>query len=178
MKFTGERITWNDPASHIGDFKLITELYMQAMVEAVGKRVIDAAAGTGFGTFLLSLVAEEVFAIERDAEAVAEFDGKLPFKAPVRILPIDLEKEPVDITADLAVSIETIEHLENPEFFLANLKAKSLFFSIPCYGDKNEFHKAEYTEEKAKALVTKYFPILTYTMSRRRMIGLAHKPAI
>ena len=178
IKFTGERAIWWDPSDHLREFKTCLDFYLEAMDHARGKRVIDAACGTGFGTFLLSTVAEEVFGIDVNAEIFAESEARLPFRCPTKFLELDLEKSPVDITADLCVSIETIEHLENPDFFLSNLKAKELFFTVPCYGNKNEFHKIEYNEEKCAELIRRHFPILTYTMPGRRMVGHAKKPQI
>ena len=177
MNFTGERVVWNKPGDHLSEFKICANFYMDAMVHAKGKRVIDAACGTGFGSFLLSRVAEELFSIDVEPEVFEPHEDILPLGCKTTKLALNLETEPVDITADLCVSIETIEHLANPDFFLSNLKAKSLFFTIPCYGDKNNhFHKIEYSEESAKALITKYFPILEYRMEKKRMIGIAHKP--
>ncbi len=172
-KFTGERCVWTNPTDHLKEFAQCNNYYFEAMQYAKGKRVVDVACGSGLGTFFLSLVAEETFGLD-----IIDHGGiwdALPTVAPTKWLKIDLEKEPVDITADLAVSIETIEHLANPEYFLSNLKAKNLFFTVPCYGDKNPFHKIQYSEESCKALIEKYFPILTYRMEKRRMIGYAQK---
>ncbi len=175
-EWSGERVIWSNPREHLKEFKQCSNYYMEAMEYAKGKTVIDVACGSGFGTFLLSLVASRTFGMD-----IADHEGKweaLTKASPNSIVfgVMDFEKEPVDITADLAVSIETIEHLANPEFFLCNLKAKSLFFTIPCYGNKNPFHKIEYSEQSAAALVKKYFPMLTYRMEKGHMIGLAIKP--
>lgn len=175
MNFTGERIVWENPADHLKEFQQCSNYYMEAMHHAKGKRVVDAACGTGFGSFLLSLVAEKVFALDK-----YDMWGQWrPFEVmtpnPITFMQIDFEQAPVDITADLAISIETIEHLANPDFFLNNLKAKSLFFTIPCYGNKNEFHKKEYDENTAKQLIMKHYPLLDYRMEHKRMIGLAHR---
>ncbi len=177
-KFTGERIVWSNPKDHLKEFAQCSNYYFEAMQYAKGKRVVDVACGSGFGTFLLSLVAEETFGIDI-VDHGAKWQ-KLCDASPhtMGYMLIDLEKEPVDITADLAVSIETIEHVDNPDFFLSNLKAKSLFFTVPCYGDKNPFHKIQYSEESCKALIEKHFPILTYRMEKRRMIGYAQKKEI
>lgn len=175
-KWTGERVIWNNPIEHLKEFKQCSNYYFDAMEFAKNKRVIDVACGSGFGSFLLSLVAEETFAIDiQDHGDTWERLQQGLINKPLKFMVMDLEKEPVDITADLAVSIETIEHLANPDFFLENLKAKSLFFTIPCYGNKNEFHKIEYSEVSAKALIEKHFPLLTYRMEKGHMIGIAHK---
>lgn len=176
--WTGERVLWQNPKEHLKEFRQCSNYYFEAMQYAIGKRVIDVACGSGFGTLLLSLVAEHITGIDiadygpiwDKITETAIADGHFQI--------MDLEKEPVDITADLAVSIETIEHLGNPEYFLENLKAKELFFTIPCYGNKNEFHKIEYSEASAKALIEKYFPILKYHMEAGHMIGHAMKKIV
>lgn len=174
-KWTGERVIWNNPSDHIKEFRQCSNYYFEAMELAKNKIVIDVACGSGFGTFLLSLVASETHGIDvvdhgTRWDALGKASPHL-----VNFQTMDLEKEPVDITADLAVSIETIEHLANPDYFLSNLKAKSLFFTIPCYGNKNEFHKIEYSEQSAKELIERHFPILSYHMEKGHMIGIAHK---
>lgn len=174
--FTGERIVWNNPATHLKEFALCTNFYMEAMQHAIGKRVLDLACGTGFGSFLLSTVAKEVVGV--DCEDMEEHWEPLKQASPgdLRFAMMDMEEEKMDFGADLTVSIETIEHLKNPDFFLAGLRTHSLFFTIPCYGDKNPFHKIEYSEQSAAELIKRHFPLLEYRMEKRRMIGFAQRP--
>lgn len=176
-KFTGERTIWYSPADHLKEFRQIANYYMEAMEYIKGKIVVDVGSGNLFGTFLLSLVAEHVYGI--DLYHPLELDDpkyRLPFQSKTtKIMQMDLESEPVDMTADVCVAIELIEHLEHPGFFLSNLKAKAIFFTIPCYGDRNPFHKIQYDEQKAAELIRAHFPELTYRMESRRMIGFAFK---
>lgn len=168
IKWTGERIVWDNPKEHLDEIGKVFGWYLEAM-KYVNKRdiVIDVACGTGFGTFMLDKISSQVHGIDK---LDMDWESKLPYERTTFHI-MDLDKDAVDITADIAVSIETIEHLENPDFFLKNLKAKSLFFTIPCYGDKhNTFHVIEYSEEKARDLISKYYDI-TYRMERGRMIG-------
>jgi hypothetical protein len=172
MDWTGERILWQNPREHLSEFKTCTNLYIEAMQYAVNKRAIDAACGTGFGSFLLSTVASEVMAV--DIQDMSEAGEKLKDASPgdLRFTKLNLETQKADFGGDLCVSIETSEHLENPEFFLSGLRTQALFFSLPCYGDKNNhFHKIEYNEEKAANLIRQFFPNLTYRMERKRMMG-------
>lgn len=174
--WTGERILWQKPGDHLSEFKTCVDFYLEAQKYAVGRRVIDAACGSGFGSFLLSVVAREVMGVDIQDQADSWERLKTASPGDLRFTSLDFEHERVDFGADLVVSIETIEHLENPDFFLSGLRAGSLFFTIPCYGDKtNTFHKIEYSEESAAALIRKHFPVLDYRMEKRRMIGIAHK---
>ena len=128
------------------------------------------------GTFFLSLVAEKVDGFDIDIHrSLRDGSVKLPVQCDSNLHIVDLEKLPIAEEADVCVAIELLEHLENPEFLLEHLKVQTLFFTIPCYGDRNPFHKIEYNEEKAANMVRKFFPNLTYRMEAKRMIGLATK---
>lgn len=172
-KWTGERTIWFNPKDHLEEFQKVHNWYMEAMKYCIGKIVVDVGCGHAFGSFLLSLVAEKVHGIDKND--LTDTDEVLPIHD-FTFHMMDLDKEPVDITSDVCVAIELIEHLNNPEDFLKNLKSKALFFTVPCYGNKNEFHMREYSEESLKKLITEnYSPELTYKMENRRMIGYAIK---
>lgn len=176
-KWTGERTIWFKPADHLKEFRQINNYYQEAMAYCIDKSVVDVGCGFAFGTFLLSLVAKRVDGYDvRIPGELIEPRLQLPVQCKMTLNMLDLEKEPVPVEADICVAIELIEHLANPEFFLENLKTKSIFFTIPCYGDKqNTFHKIEYSEESAKTLVSKYFPNCGYRMENGHMIGIASK---
>lgn len=168
--FTGERTLWWRPADHLEEFRKITDWYFEAMLHCAGQRVLDLGSGNCFGTFLLSTVAEEVHGYD---VLLPQGPDDLPMQCETTFHVCDLEQQTPKEEGDIAVAIEVIEHLANPEFMLAHLKAPRLFFTVPCYGNKNEFHKIEYTEESCKALVEAHYPHLSYRMERRRMIGIA-----
>jgi SAM-dependent methyltransferase len=83
---------------------------------AVGKRVLDAACGEGYGTALLGTVAASVFGVDIDIATIdrarmAYGEGnRLRFvAAPCSSLPLP------SASVDVVVSFETIEHLEAAE---------------------------------------------------------------
>jgi SAM-dependent methyltransferase len=100
-------------AEHLARYRWITQL-------APGKRVLDAACGTGYGCDILtSSGASEVTGVDLDEAAVASARRAAPR---ARIEQADVRKLPFDENAfDLAVSFETIEHLEDPEPLLDEL---------------------------------------------------------
>lgn len=124
--------------------------YNFALPYVTGKNVMDAACGSGYGSFLLSTVAKEVFAVDVDPSAydprfeaenihLGELDLNLPWP--------NTDSE----SLDAVVSFETLEHLENPEILSREvakyLKTGGLFiFSVPLYEKpgQNEFHKQTY----------------------------------
>lgn len=173
--WTGERTIWAAPGDHLKEFRQIANYYMEAMGYAKGKRVLDVGCGNGFGTFLLSLVASDVIGVDISEEIFASGEARLPFQAHTTFQALDLDKDLAPEGAELCVAIELIEHLEHPDFFLEN-EAAAIFFTIPCYGDRNPFHKIQYSEASAAGLIRKHYPELTYRMEAGHMIGYAFRP--
>jgi 2-polyprenyl-3-methyl-5-hydroxy-6-metoxy-1,4-benzoquinol methylase len=117
-----------------------------------GKKVADMACGSGYGSELLRQV----------ARAVDSYD-----KEPLcgnRTL--DLDRESWDERYDVIVSLETIEHLERPEFFLANVArtAKLLIVSTPIgeIPGYNPHHKQVWSLEQFRALLERWFDVEFY----------------
>jgi 2-polyprenyl-3-methyl-5-hydroxy-6-metoxy-1,4-benzoquinol methylase len=82
---------------------------------AVGS-VVDVGCGTGRLRALVTDLATSYVGVD-----AVRFDG---FPADARLLVVDLNREPIplaDGSADIVVSLETIEHLENPRAFCREL---------------------------------------------------------
>jgi ubiquinone/menaquinone biosynthesis C-methylase UbiE len=96
--------------------------YAMAVELAAGKKVLDIACGEGYGTKLLSRQAKYVLGVDIDKAVIKHAKAKYhtancEFKAG------SAGKIPVaDHSIDLAVSFETIEHVEDYKAFLAELK--------------------------------------------------------
>ena len=96
--------------------------YAAAGALAGGKRVLDLAAGEGYGSALLARTAAAVTGLDIDADAVAHarntyFDGNLRFvRGDATALPLG------DDSIDLVVSFETIEQLDEPERMLDEVR--------------------------------------------------------
>jgi hypothetical protein len=172
IPFTGERTLWWKPGDHLAEFRAITDWYMEAMVHCVDKRVLDLGSGHCFGAFLLSTVAKSLDTYDYFTTTPSDADN-FPYQCGTRHHARDLELEVIREEGDIAVAIEFLEHVANPGFVLKHLKTPRLFFTIPCYGDRNPFHKVEYSEESALVLIKRYYPHVGYRMEHRRMIGLA-----
>lgn len=153
MKYTGERVVWNDmKGPKNNSYVLFQHLYryVYAISHIYNKSVLDASAGTCYGSFLLSMVAKKLICADISKEALEE-GKKLPFCSPVEYIVADFNKTALP-KADVCVSFETIEHLENAPFFLKNLKTKELIFSIPLQ-NINPYHKLVFVD---KDTVIKY----------------------
>jgi SAM-dependent methyltransferase len=141
---------------------------------AGGARVVDAACGTGYGSRMLAAAgAKEVRGFDIDAAAVAEAASEagsdsLQFaRGDVTALAIP------DASADLFVSFETIEHIENDDAaireaarvlqpggrFLCSSPNRTLTNPGTTIRDRpfNRFHVREYTLNEFDALLRPHF---------------------
>lgn len=81
------------------------------------KVIIDVACGYGYGSFILSKAAKEVFAID-----VANCFREKYKNKKITFIRSDAKKIPLkDNAIDVAVSFETLEHLFSPEIFLREI---------------------------------------------------------
>ncbi len=121
--------------------------YHFAKQYCVNKSVADIACGTGYGSRILAEVATSVEGYDREALC-----GN-------RVL--DLEKQSWEKPYDVIVSFETIEHLENPEFFLENAfrTARTLIVSTPIGESRgyNPHHKQVWTLPEFLGILDRWF---------------------
>lgn len=167
LKFTGERVV---PSEMLNDAQTYQEhliRYAWALKYFVGGAILDAACGTGYGLELISGVARAVvgFDVSQDALDYAKKYYKFGDR-PALLMAVDLEKVNfqdffVQNPVDAVVSFETIEHLENPDFFLENVSkilapGQQFVFSIPNASPVS-FHKKIYDLAAAKKLINRHF---------------------
>lgn len=144
--------------------------YELALQYAAGKKVIDIACGSGYGSYLLAQKghATEVLGGDLDAEAIRYGNLKYPHARVNRTL-IDAEQFKKEGYFDVAVSFETIEHLNNYEQFLKNIydslvPGGLLLISTPIVGETrtncdNPYHKIEWSFLDFQSLLKKQFII-------------------
>lgn len=143
--------------------------YLWARHFARGKRVIDIASGEGYGAHILAGVARSVLGVDVFDAAVARANAKygregLRYQAG-RCESFSREVEP----AELVVSFETIEHLDDPEGFVRELAAALTpeglaIISTPdrvsyteLTGFHNTFHLHELDLPEFEALLRRHF---------------------
>lgn len=149
MKFTGERVVFDQMKGNAGDFAVLAlhwKRYFMAFPHVYRKSVLDAGCGTGYGSWLLSLGAKYLIMVDKDEESV-RYSEKLPFACPILRLVADLNTEIVP-SVDVCVCFEVLEHLNPGNEFLKNLRADELFFCVPI-DHPSEFHHSVWSTEQA-----------------------------
>ena len=153
LEFTGERVVpWSEGQKGWG-WVLRDHLvrYNFVIPHIVGKTVRDLGCGTGYGSFLMSMIAEKVYGY--DVEEAVGF-AKDHFKADnLKFYEKDVEKYRIPST-EILVCFEVMEHLNDPHVFAEKLVANGpiVFWSVPV-NDAGEFHKHVFTKESAEKLV-------------------------
>ncbi len=164
--FSAERLE-----THLFNYTAIEHLHRYAIAKELcaGKQVLDIASGEGYGSNLLAQIAAKVTGVDIDETTVNKAkknyqSPNLNFKVGT-CSSIPLENNSVDVV----VSFETIEHHDQHEEMLAEIKRVLkidgiLIISSPdkkYYSDdlnySNPFHVKELYLEDFENLIKKYF---------------------
>ena len=146
--------------------------YQWASDYCKGKRVLDAACGTGYGSAILTRSgAATVVGVDISFEAIAPNGTGRPMRALLANsdacnLPFKCD------TFDVVVSFETIEHLANPERLLAEISRvlkpggtcicsspNRDFLPSSGHKESNPFHLSEMSYAEFNQLFGRYFDI-------------------
>jgi ubiquinone/menaquinone biosynthesis C-methylase UbiE len=166
--FTGERfipgISAEISGEHLQRYYAVSELIKD-------KIVVDAACGEGYGSFILSRQAKQVWAVDIDEDSITRARQKYP-ASNINFLQASIERLPLaDNSADVVVSFETVEHV-TPEpqcKFLGEVKRVLkpdgiLIISTPDkknYADKlkyqNSFHCREFYFREFQTFLKQWF---------------------
>ena len=167
LTFTGERFT-----PEVRGPIWYEHWHRYAFVAGIvrGLRVLDAACGEGYGSFLLAHTAARVTGIDISADAVAHAHERYPLgnlefvHGSVTGLPLP------DACVDVVVSFETIEHLSPQREMLAEFRRVLTPDGVlvisspnrPVYNEagevENHFHVGELDRDELKALLDPAFP--------------------
>ncbi len=119
QEFTGERFV----PGHGGVQMAYEHLhrYRFALRQACGKKVLDVASGSGYGSGLLAKVARQVWALDIDGPAVLQARRSIR-DANVCFIHADSGRVPLRTgTMDLIVAFEIIEHVPDQEGMIREL---------------------------------------------------------
>jgi SAM-dependent methyltransferase len=127
--------------------------------------LLDIASGSGYGSQLLARYADKVYGVDIEERAidyaVKHYSEKnIEFKVGSgTAIPLD------DETIDTVVTFETLEHIENYQSFIEEIKRVlkkngQLMLSTPNdreFPEGNHFHVHEFTYEELLGLLKKHF---------------------
>lgn len=173
---TGERFIPSD--SNKTEVAVNIERYLFALHHLEDKTVLDLGCGAGLGSYLYSLVAKKVYAVDYDPIALESVEA---FSA---IVGHRIETQKLDITdpdvkfpeVDVCVALEVLEHIEDPLSVLKKLNAKELIFSLPLSSlansswHKYEIRGGEEGMEDIKKLIGKYYRVEEYNLQYDRWV--------
>lgn len=152
---------WEDPERtwHV-------ERYTFAIAR-LGKKVrdvVDAACGTGFGTFLLKTAGHKAQGVDNSKEALDYVKKTYP---DVPCSKLDLNKID-ELDHDVVTCFETLEHLQDPKKFLSRVWTRDLFLSVPVIPSKhfNPHHLHDFTENEIVNLL-KSLDFTVYEVKRQ-----------
>ncbi|MBI4299826.1 MAG: methyltransferase domain-containing protein, partial [Chloroflexi bacterium] len=170
--FTGERAV---PLAPNMDQEVMREhwaRYRFALAKVEGRRVLDAACGTGYGSRLLAEKATFVQGVDVSPESVL-YAGQHYRSPNVAFSTMDIRYLALASRSfDVVVSFETIEHIREADAFLGEvcrvLKESGEFIvSTPLGGAVgNPFHLAYYQRETFGPLLRGYFNEVTLYYQR------------
>jgi SAM-dependent methyltransferase len=170
LEFTGERFT---PECVREIWYEHWHRYAFARQFAIGKRVLDAACGEGFGSAMLAREAREVLGLDISSAAVAHAQTRYAAQTNLRYAQGDCTALDLgEARFDLLVSFETLEHVAAQQAMIAGfarvLEPDGVFIvSSPdkhTYSDvagfSNEFHVRELYRDELLALLQPHFPFV------------------
>jgi O-antigen biosynthesis protein len=177
LDWTGERfVPWANEAAVAYEH---LHRYMWASTLVGGKRVLDLASGEGYGANLLACQAAAVCGVDID-EAAIEHASQKYVRPNLQFLQGSITSVPTpeNHQFDVVVCFEAIEHIENHDELLSEvkrlLKPDGVFVvSTPnkdvydaAGENSNPFHVRELTFEEFHTLLSRYFPNVTYLGQR------------
>ena len=176
LDWTGERfVPWTKEVA-VAYEHLHRYIWASNFVE--DRRVLDLASGEGYGAEILARRASYVCGVDLDEEAIRHATDRyrrpnLEFlKGSLTAVPI-----PEPQSFDVITCFEAVEHIDQHDEMMREVKrllnpSGLLIVSIPnkeAYevdGGPNPFHVKELAFEELNALLTRYFPKVTYLGQR------------
>jgi len=135
------------------------------------RTVLDVACGEGYGAAMLAGNAERVTGVDISVDAIRHAHSRYGHQANLEFIAASCDRLPFpDASFDLAISFETIEHIEAQPAFIAEIArvlrpGGVLLLSSPnkrLYSDAhdyhNEFHVRELYRNELEKLLRETFP--------------------
>jgi SAM-dependent methyltransferase len=179
LALDGERTLPDVPEENYW-FRRHLAVYEWIAPRVAGLRVVELAAGEGYGADVLARRADAVVGIEPNPEAYEHARLRYPAVAFRRDI-AETFAEP----CDAVVFLQTIEHVADPALVLANIRAQlrpggTAYVSTPnvltlappgAERSDNPWHVREYRPEELRALCAEVFPSV-------ELLGVFHARAL
>lgn len=146
----------NNLQRHIARYNLV-------LSDAKDKSVLDLACGTGYGSFLLDMVADSIEGVDISRDAI-EFAEKFYHSSTLSFKQADILDYQHD-EVDLIISFETIEHIKDldrleSKFFSLLKTGGKIIYSVPLYENyENPHHAHKFEFESGLKLFPKFTTI-------------------
>jgi ubiquinone/menaquinone biosynthesis C-methylase UbiE len=183
LEFTGERLTravgGQIELEHFHRYCIARDLCCQL-------DVLDVASGEGYGSVILATVAKTVKGVDIDQSAIAYSKSEYKLNnleflhGSALALPIE------DVSVDVVVSFETLEHIQEHHRFLAEVKrvlrpGGRFLVSTPdraVYSAQhfNQFHKLELNEDEFRSVLRSSFTNVELIKQRAILGSLVASP--
>lgn len=135
--FNGNFMKWDFPATtnnpHIARYMLAKGFIFP------WETVLDAACGGGYGSKFISLSAKKVYGYEVDEGQIVEANHDKPKNCEFKVMDLDTCELP---DVDVAVTIETVEHLNDMHHFIKQLKKhvkRCIIITVPLGGTSESY---------------------------------------
>ena len=168
MTFTGERVIPGEVDADL--FNEHWARYLFAKQFAAGKTVLDAACGSGYGSALLAGSAAQVTGVDIALDAV-EYARLHYASGKAQFTQADCLKLPFPSGRfDLVVAFEIVEHLQDADGFLCELRrvlspsglaiisTPNRLYYTEDRGAVNPFHEREFSYSEFAELMSRTFP--------------------
>jgi len=137
-------------------------LYSWASRFVSGKKVLDLGCGEGYCLIGVSLIAKEIVGIDMGINEFGRNVGHTfetnTYYCPTTFKKKNLEKELIDESCDVCFAFEFLEHIENPDFVLEQIKNVPLFiFSLPHNAPARQHKQVFISKQQVEDLIGKYF---------------------
>lgn len=183
LNWTGERLTTGLEQVH----GVVEHLHRYAIAQnsAKDKVVLDIASGEGYGSFLLSKTAQQVYGVDIDQSSVNHANKKY-VKNNLQYLQGSTDNIPLqDNSVDIVFSFETLEHHDRHDKMMQEISRVlkqdgCLYISSPeksIYKQRdpnNPFHILELTFKEFEELINKYFKYSHFFQQRFVIGSLIH----
>ena len=162
-RWNGERISIA-PDSPVGLIQCHVARYVWAMHYCVEKTVLDVGCGTGYGTWLLGQIADEVTGIDKSVEAIAE--ARRDFSGVFLHMDIESAPKPVSWCFDTIVAFEVMEHLDDVDVGMEAVKYLlsdngNALISLPLHQPSKWHRFRDYGYAEWYDIVTRHFHIVS-----------------